>query len=88
MDNAIADERKRLTLGEKIFSIPVSLVAIALGLFELSNSGITLLSVFPIFVGMENIVLIVYRKMPAYRRIALQMGIALFTIMTLFLVIH
>ena len=88
MDNAMVDGAKKLSLGEKLFSIPVSIVAIVLGLYEFSNTGISLFSVFPIFVGMENIVFIVYRKNPIYRRFALNMGIILFTAMAIFLVIH
>jgi hypothetical protein len=88
LDNAVADRTEKLSLGEKLFSIPVSIVAIVLGLYEFSNSGVTLLSVFPVFVGLENIMLIVYRKNPSYRRFALQMGIVLFTMMALFLVIN
>lgn len=88
MDNAVVERTEKLSLGEKLFSIPVSFVAIVLGLYELSNAGVSLLSVFPIFVGLENIMLIIYRKNPSYRRIALHMGIVLFTMMALFLVIN
>ena len=88
MDNAVVERTEKLSLGEKLFSIPVSFVAIVLGLYELSNSGVSLLSVFPIFVGLENIMLIIYRKNASYRRMALHMGIVLFTMMALFLVIN
>ena len=82
------EEAGRLSLGEKLFSIPISIAAIVLGIFEFNNSGLTLFSVFPLFVGLENIVLLIYRKNPAYRKIALQMGILLFTGMAIFLAIY
>ena len=81
-------ESRKLSLGEKFFSIPISLAAIVLGLVELTSSGVTLLSVFPLFVGLENIVFIIYKRNPTYRRIALQTGIFLFTVMAIFLVLY
>jgi hypothetical protein len=88
LDNTVAESSERLSLGEKLFSIPVSLAAIVLGMYELSISGLSVLSVFPLFVGLENIVLIIYRKNPTYRRMALQTGVILFTGMVLFLLIQ
>ncbi len=81
MGSSMANESHELSLGEKALSIPISLVVIVLGIIELFNAGIAIQSVFPLFIGTENLIFIIHRRFPNYRTLALRLGVFLFAAM-------
>lgn len=88
MEQYVAESSSNLSLGEKLFSIPISVLVIVLGLLESSRGGFSLHTYFPIFIGLENLAFIAYRKYPQYRKKAFQIAVALFTTMAIILIIY
>jgi len=88
MDNVIQRTKNRLTIGEMFFSIPISIAAIILSIIEFQDIGINVYSVFPLVVGLQNVLLLIYRKSNLYRTQAIKLSVVVFICAALLIIIN